>query len=108
MIYASPVCLWKRRTIVSVVHIEINLDAETKHKVEVAAAEKKVSVNDYLVTAVQRQLENDAVEKSEIQPVSEEMNALIRNIRLRRERILAERNGEFIDVDAIIELVRNE
>jgi len=65
-------------------------------------------VNDYLVTAVQRQLESDAVKKLEIQPVSEEMDALIRNIRLRRERILAERNGEFIDVDAIIELVRNE
>jgi hypothetical protein len=87
--------------------LEITLDAETKQRVEVVAAEKNVSVNDYVMAAVQRQLANDEPITDRAQMAQDEAIQLVKDMRALRESILAERNGELIDVNAILDLVRD-
>ncbi len=88
--------------------LKIDMDVETKQRVEAAAAEKNVSVNDYLLTAVQHQLANEGLVAANPPLTKEQSTQLMEEMHTLREKILAERNGELIDVNAFIELVRDE
>lgn len=92
----------------STVQLEIKVDAETKKRVEAAAAEKNVSVDEYLLSAVQRQLVDDGLTAVRSPLTQDESMQLVKDMRALRATILAERNGELIDVDAILDLVRDE
>ena len=85
----------------------IDVDAETKRRIELVAAEKNVSVSDYLLTAARHQLVMDGI----LEPVDDEQGEftqLVQDLRALRKGILAERNGELIDVDAFLNSVRDE
>ena len=41
--------------------LQIDVDAETKRRIELAAAEKNISVSDYLLTAARLQLVRDGI-----------------------------------------------
>ena len=87
--------------------VRIDVDAETKRRIELAAAEKNVSVSEYLLTAARHQLVMDGI----LEPVDDEQSEftqLVQDLRALRKGILAERNGELIDVDAFLNSVRDE
>ena len=87
--------------------VRIDVDAETKRRIELAAAEKNVSVSEYLLTAARHQLVMDGI----VEPVDDEQSEftqLVQDLRALRKGILAERNGELIDVDAFLNSVRDE
>ena len=87
--------------------VRIDVDAETKRRIELAAAEKSVSVSEYLLAAARHQLVMDGI----LEPVDDEQSEftqLVQDLRALRKGILAERNGELIDVDAFLNSVRDE
>ena len=91
--------------------LRIDVDAETKQLVEAAAAEKKISVDDYLLNSVRHQLIEDGKikpEKSDSVSNPTSRAELLQAIDTLHAEILARREGKPIDIDAIIELVRNE
>lgn len=88
--------------------LRIDVDAETKQLVEAAAAEKNISVNDYLLSAVQHELANDGLVAIRPPLTKAEALQLANDMRELRESILAERNGELIDVNAILDQIRDE
>lgn len=88
--------------------LKIQIDPETKQRVEVAAAEKKISVDDYVLNAVQRQLAEESLQNEEPSLTKDESVQLAQEMISLREKILAERNNEYIDINAIIDLVRDE
>jgi uncharacterized protein (DUF1778 family) len=88
--------------------VTIRLDAETKQQIEAAATEKNISVSEYLLAAAQRQLAEDGPLAAHSSPAKDESIQLVRDLRVKREKILAERHNELIDVDAIMDLVHDE
>jgi hypothetical protein len=93
------------------VQLKIDIDAETKQRVEAAAAEKKLSVNEYLLESVHHQLIQDGqLQPKQAGSVSRPIydSALLEEIDRLRSEILERRGGELIDVDAFIDLVRDE
>src|SRR5262245_14855854 len=92
----------------NMIEVTISMDAETKQRVDAAVAEEHVSLNDFLLTAVKRRLDDRRPESTNPRITKEESLQLLERMAARRERILAERNGEFIDVNAILDEVRDE
>lgn len=93
------------------VHLEINLDAETKRRVEAAAAEKKVSVNEYLLESIRSRLEIDGkLASGEADFAQRQIYEveLLQKIAELHASILARREGEPLDLNTIIDLVRDE
>ena len=91
--------------------VRIDVDAETKRRIELVAAEKNVSVSDYLLAAARHQLVVDGVlepDQADSAQYSLYDPNLPRDLDELHATILARRNGEPIDIDAIIESIRNE
>lgn len=92
--------------------IQVYTDAETKRRIELAAARRDVAVTQYCLEAIRQRLaDEEMLEKEKIEiPVrpEEKDENLIADLRALRERILAERGGKLIDVDQIIETMREE
>ncbi|MCC6456116.1 MAG: hypothetical protein IT328_14270 [Caldilineaceae bacterium] len=85
--------------------VTVNMDAEIKQKIEAAASEKNISVSDYLLAAAQRQLVEDGEVATDPPLTKAESTQLVHDLREKRKKILAERHGELIDVDAIMDLI---
>src|SRR5438552_2111644 len=92
----------------SKVQLIIAMDAETKQQIEAAAAKQQLSIDDYVTAAVLRRLAYDGLEATTPRMTIEASLQHLERISANREKILAERNGELIDVNAIIDLVREE
>ena len=91
--------------------IQVYADDEIKRRIELAAAKRHVAVTEYCLDAIVQQLADDAVlEEMEITiPVKTRSNENLYDELIElTDRILAERGGEYIDVDEIIDQVRSE
>jgi hypothetical protein len=91
--------------------IQVYVDWETKRRIELAAAKRQRAVTEYCLAAIKQQLvEDDVLEKENIEiPVklTKDIN-LIADLRKLREAIKTDRNGQLIDLDTIIDQVREE
>ena len=91
--------------------IQVYVDWETKRRIELAAAKRQRAVTEYCLEAIKQQLiEDDVLEKENIEiPVkpTKDIN-LIADLRKLREAIKTDRNGQLIDLDTIIDQVREE
>ena len=91
--------------------IQVYTDWETKRRIELAAAKRQRAVTEYCLEAIKQQLlEDDVLEKENIEiPVkpTKDIN-LIADLRKLREAIKTDRNGQLIDLDTIIDQVREE
>jgi uncharacterized protein (DUF1778 family) len=91
--------------------IQVYTDAETKRRIELAAARRDVAVTQYCLEAIMQQLaEDDLLEREQIEiPVKPtQAEDLIAELRALQEQIKAERDGQLIDVDRALEQTREE
>lgn len=93
--------------------IQVYADAETKRRIELAAARHNLPVTIYCLEAIMQQLAEDDVLDQErieisVRPPTQTIDAqLIAQMRGLRERITARRGGKLISAD-ILEQVRAE
>ena len=93
--------------------IQVYADEEMKRRIELAAAKYNVPVTEYCLQAITQQLaDDDLLEEEQIQivvaPSKRKDNTLIADLHTLREAILGDRGGKLIDVDTIIEQMRDE
>jgi hypothetical protein len=90
--------------------IQIYVDDETLRRIELAAAKHNIPITTYGLNAIQQQLEEDNIEVTE--PASDleqaEFQELLTDLRGLHERILQKRGGQPVDVDALLEQLREE
>lgn len=93
--------------------IQVYADAETKRRIELAAAKRNLPVTAYCLEAIRQQLSEDEVLDQErieiaVKTTPQVIDAqLITQMRALREKILARRGGKLITED-ILEQVRAE
>ena len=93
--------------------IQVYADADTKRRIELAAAKHNLPVTSYCLDAIMQQLGEDEVLEQErieiyIEPQPSVVDArLLAQMRTLRERIKARRGGKLITTD-IVEQVRAE
>ena len=91
--------------------IQVYADPETKRRIEAAAAKHDLPVTEYCLAAIEQKLaEDDILEQEQLHVPVKSVNAarLYDNIQALRERILARRHGELIDVAAAVGQARDE
>ena len=92
--------------------IQVYTDAETKRRIELAAARHETSVTEYCLAAIEQQLaDDDMLEQEQVEiPIkpSRAVAGLIADLRQLRETIKADRGGALIDLDDVLEEVRDE
>jgi hypothetical protein len=90
--------------------IQIYADDETIRRVELAAAKHRMPLSTYCLTAIQQQLEEDGIEINEhaIELNQAEFQELIADLRALQERIIQKRGGQPVDVDTLLEQLREE
>jgi hypothetical protein len=92
--------------------IQVYADPEIKRRIELAAAKYNVPVTVYCLSAIRQQLaDDDLLEAAEVQipvtPVKQD-DRLITELRALHQEILAYRGGEWVDVDAELQEMREE
>jgi hypothetical protein len=91
--------------------IQVYADEETKRRVELAAAQHEVAVTAYCLAAIKQQLleddllESDTVEIA-VKPARE--TSLVAELRALQQEIKAHRKGKPIDVDRVMNQLREE
>jgi uncharacterized protein (DUF1778 family) len=91
--------------------IQVYADPEIKRRIELAAARRDMPVTQYCLNAIRQKLaEGDMLERETVEtPIKQAKNeVLIANLRALREEILASRGGKLIDVDRVLDQLREE
>jgi hypothetical protein len=92
--------------------IQVYADEDLKRRIELAAAKYNVPVTAYCLQAITQQLaEDDLLEEEQVAiPLTaiKPTDTLIKDLRALRATILADRSGQLIDVDAMLEQGREE
>lgn len=91
--------------------IQVYTDEETKRRIELAAAKFDVPVTEYCLTAIRQQLAEDDLlkrEKIEISVSAKTVEKHTTHLRALQKEIKESRGGKLIDVDSLIEQVREE
>ena len=93
--------------------IQVYADPEMKRRIELVAAKHNVAVTEYCLDAIRQRLADDEMlEAAEvtiaITPMDESPATLLAALRAVREAILADREGQFVDVDAALDQTRDE
>jgi uncharacterized protein (DUF1778 family) len=93
--------------------IQIYVDLEMKRRIELAAARQNVAVTEYCMQAITQQLADDDVLEEEqitipVTPTKQTDDTLIADLRALQERIKVRRCGKPLDVDHIMEEMREE
>lgn len=91
--------------------IQVYADPETKRRVELAAARRNVPVTEYCLDAIRQRLDEEGVlEQAKIEIPVEPLDnqELLDKLRVLHQDILASRGGKLIDVDQVIDRVREE
>ncbi|MDQ6694370.1 MAG: hypothetical protein M3014_08095 [Chloroflexota bacterium] len=93
--------------------IQVYADAETKRRIELAAAKHDLPVTSYCLEAIMQQLEDDDVLEQEhieiaVRPTDQIVDAqLIAQMRVLRDKVEARRGGKLI-TDDMVDQVRSE
>ena len=93
--------------------IQVYADPEMKRRIELVAAKHNVAVTEYCLDAIRQRLADDEMlDAAEvtiaITPTDESPATLLAALRAVREAILADREGQFVDVDAALDQTRDE
>jgi uncharacterized protein (DUF1778 family) len=91
--------------------IQVYADPEIKRRIELAAAKYNMAVTEYCLSAIQRQLEDDdLLEAEEVTiPVNPTLSEeFIASLQALQEKIKARRRGQPIDIDPIMDEMRDE
>lgn len=92
--------------------IQVYAGEELKRRIELAAARYQVPVTEYCLQAITQQLaDDDLLEAEQIAiPVTttKKTDTLIEDLRALRVAILADRGGKLIDVNEMLEQMREE
>lgn len=90
--------------------IQVYTDPETKRRIELAATKHDLAVTEYCLEAIRQYLtEDDILEQEKIEiPIRQREENLVADLRALQEAILASRGGKPLDIDAVIEQVREE
>jgi uncharacterized protein (DUF1778 family) len=93
--------------------IQVYTDAETKRRIELAAAKHDIAITQYCLAAIVQQLaEDDMLERERVEipirPTRGADEALIAGLRALHKEIKAYRGGELVDVDRELEQMRAE
>jgi uncharacterized protein (DUF1778 family) len=91
--------------------IQVYTDDETKRRIELAAAKHDVAVTEYCLSAIRDQLaEDDLLEEDHVQisVKPETISSPISTLRRLHHRILTRRGGRLVDLDNILEQLREE
>ena len=93
--------------------IQVYAEPEMKRRIELAAAKYNVAVTEYCLQAITQQLaDDDLLEEEQIHiavaPSKRKDDTLITDLRALREAILADQGGKLIDIDRIMEEMRDE
>jgi len=91
--------------------IQVYADTETKRRIELAAAKHDLPVTEYCIEAIRQQLAEEGIleeERIEIQISPAKRKSLVRDLRALQEKIKTRRSGKLIDLDRILEGVREE
>jgi hypothetical protein len=93
--------------------IQVYTDAETKRRIELAAAKHDIAITQYCLAAIKQQLAEDDVLECErveipVDPTHAENQGLIADLRALHNQIKADRGGELIDVDRELAQMREE
>lgn len=91
--------------------IQVYADPETKRRIELAAAKYNVPVTEYCLSAIQQQLADDDLLEEErvmisVKPTLEEN--FIDSLQALQDKIKARRRGQPIDIDRMMEEMREE
>jgi hypothetical protein len=93
--------------------IQVYADPEMKRRIELVAAKHNVAVTEYCLDAIRQRLADDEMlDAAEvtiaITPTDESPATLLADLRRVREAILADREGQFVDVDATLDQIQDE
>ncbi len=91
--------------------IQVYADPEIKRRIELAAAKHDLPVTEYCMQAISQRLRDDDIlegDQIEIKVKPTQQDNLTTSLHILHNRILARRNGNKIDIDAMLELVREE
>ncbi|MSP12184.1 MAG: hypothetical protein EXR62_04410 [Chloroflexi bacterium] len=91
--------------------IQVYADPETKRRIELAAAKREIAVTEYCLEAIKQQLlEDDILEAEQIEiPVKKTKDTdLIAELEALHADILAYRGGKPVEIDAVIDQLREE
>lgn len=91
--------------------IQVYADPQLKRRIELAAARLDVPVTDYCLDAIVHRLDED--ELLDADRITIDVNphlpaALVADLKALHEQILVDRGGEFVDIDAALDGVRDE
>lgn len=91
--------------------IQVYADEEVKRRIELAAAKFDLPVTEYCMQAIrQRLMDEDLLEQTQIEITikPKQQDNFIERLRNLHTSILAYRNSTAIDVDAMLEMAREE
>jgi len=91
--------------------IQVYADQETKRRIELAAAKRRIAVTEYCLAAIRQQLGEDSVLEEgqiEIPIVPAKDKELLAGLRALQDKIEARRGGRPVDVDQLLEQTRAE
>ena len=91
--------------------IQVYADTETKRRIEVAALRRNVPVTEYCLGAIRQRLAEDGVLEADHVRISvspDHSADTVDALRSLHEQILADRDGELIDLDDVLDQVRQE
>ena len=91
--------------------IQVYADDEIKRRIELAAAKYDMPVTEYCMQAIRQQLkDDDMLERAQIEiwVNPHQQDNLIEDLQALHNSILDKRDGKIIDVDPILEAVREE
>jgi len=92
--------------------IQVYADQDMKRRIELAAAKYHMPVTEYCLNAIQQQLADDDLLEEEQVAITvtpgKKDDTLIADLSHLRAAILADRDGRLIDVDEVIEQMREE
>ena len=90
--------------------IQIYADDQTMRRVELAAEKHNLPINAYCLTAIRQQLDEDGIEvdAQNLEVEQTQFQEVINELRQLQERILHKRNGQPVDVDTLVEQLREE
>lgn len=90
--------------------IQVYADPDTKRRIELAAAKYHMPVTEYCLTAIEQQLaDDDLLEATEVHITvtpNQPDDTFITELRALHQEILAYRKGQWLDVDAELEQMR--
>jgi hypothetical protein len=89
--------------------VQLYADDHIIRRIEVAAQKHNMAISAYCLTAIEHQLDEDGIESDDILPTTQsQFENVLQEIKELQAQILQERAGQIIDVDSLLDGLREE